>query len=171
MVGFTDAEISAEMAARAGTARPSSHRGTRPAPTQEGLVDALRELAAAGQVGAVDGGYRLPDRTPGLGAEMDGRITTLIQTLVAGGVDPPPTSVVAREAGVPPAIVDQLRDAGWVVEIGPRIEYPRQTLVELEAAVEAARTATGEVDRTALRTATGLSHRRADALLEWLDRS
>jgi hypothetical protein len=171
MAGFTEAEIAAEMAARAGTGRPSSHRGSRPSPTQEGLVDALRELVVAGQVGEADGGYRLADRTPGLGSEMDGRIATLIEALVAGGVDPPPTSVAAREAGVPPSVVDQLREAGWVVEIGPRIEYPRQTLDELEAAVEEARTVTGEVDRTALRASTGLSHRRADALLEWLDRN
>ena len=166
--GFGEAEIADELLQASASSRPPSHRGGQ-VPDLDELGPSLRALTDAGTVESSADGYRMAGTVATLGAEMDTRVAEMIALLRAGGVEPMPISAAARQTGVPPAVIDQVRAAGLIVTIGPRIEYPAATLAELRSALVRARRDDGTVDRAALRAATGLSHRRADALVEWAD--
>ena len=56
---------------------------------------------------------------------MRDRVDQLLAELGAGGATPPPAERVAARLGIPPALIDQLRAAGDLVAVGPRIDYPR----------------------------------------------
>jgi len=166
--GFGEAEIAAELGARSSQSRPPSHRGGSQ-PDLDELGPSLQALVDSGAVESTPDGFRLSGTVPTLGPDMDARVAEMIALLRAGGVEPMPVSAAARQAGVPPAVIDQVRAVGMVVTIGPRIEYPVSTLADLQRALTEARRDDGTIDRAALRGATGLSHRRADALIDWAE--
>ena len=167
--GFSAEDIAAEIRTQAGKRPPAGHRGAASVAVEPDQIQpAIATLAVGGQIVPAAGGYRLARTVATLGPEMDGRIAEMILLLRQGGADPMPAATAADRSGVPEAVLDQVRDAGLIVTIGPRIEYPAETVAELSAAVDRLTDADGGTDRTALRAATGLSHRRADALIDWL---
>ncbi len=167
--GFSAEDIAAEIRTQAGKRPPAGHRGAASAPVEPDQIQpAIATLAAGGQVVPAAGGYRLAGTGATLGPDMDGRIADMILLLRQGGAEPMPAGTAADRSGVPAAVLAQVRDAGLILTIGPRIEYPAETVAELSVAVDRLTDADGRIDRTALRAATGLSHRRADALLDWL---
>ena len=58
---------------------------------------------------------------------MRERVDLLLATLTAAGAAPPPAEGVAARLGIPAALVDQLRAAGELVSVGPRIDLTRES--------------------------------------------
>jgi hypothetical protein len=107
---------------------------------------------------------RLPDAAPGLDPIMRERLARLLATLAAGGATPPSAEAVAIGLGIPPAIVDQLRAAGELVEVGPRIDYPRATWLLISATLD--RLAADEVlSVRRVRDELATTRRHAEAML------
>jgi hypothetical protein len=145
--------------------RGRGHRGRQPVI----LVDAdlrrvVDEMVATGALLRRGHRVRLPDSGAGLDPIMRGRVDELMATLRSGGVSPPPVDGVAARLGIPAALVDQLRDSGGLVAVGPRIEYPLETWDEI----------TRQLDRLAaertvsvglVRDEFGTTRRRAEAIL------
>ena len=95
---------------------------------------------------------------------MRGRVDKLMTTLRSGGASPPPVEGVAALLGIPAALVDQLRDSGGLVAVGPRIDYPRETWDEIARQLD--RLATARTLSVGLvRDEFGTTRRRAEAIL------
>jgi hypothetical protein len=62
---------------------------------------------------------------------MRERVDQLLATLASGGATPPSAAAVATRLGIPPALVDQLRAAGDLISVAPRIDYPRDEWLEI----------------------------------------
>jgi hypothetical protein len=58
---------------------------------------------------------------------MRERVDLLLATLTAAGAAPPPAEGVAARLGIPAALLDQLRAAGELVSVGPRIDLTRES--------------------------------------------
>ena len=67
---------------------------------------------------------------------MRERVDQLLATLAAGGATPPPVNGVATRLGIPPALVGQLRAAGELVSVAPRIDYPRESWLEISRRID-----------------------------------
>ena len=141
------------------------HRGRQPVT----LPDAdLRELGdqrvATGALLRRGHRVRLPDAGAGLDPIMRGRLDELMATLRSGGASPPPVDGVAARLGIPAALIDQLRNSGGLVEVGPRIEYPLETWDEITRHLDRL-----AADRTLsvglVRDELGTSRRHAEAIL------
>ncbi|HET9878871.1 MAG TPA: hypothetical protein VFQ81_06165 [Candidatus Limnocylindria bacterium] len=145
--------------------RPSTHRGGGHLALDD---DALRvlvdELVAAGELAGAGRRVRLPDHEPALDAEMRARVDRLFDGLREAGASPPRVDGIAARLGIPPAVLDQLRAAGELVNVGEGIDYPRDRYQELRARLDligrGGRLSTGRV-RDDLRT----SRRHAEALI------
>ena len=57
---------------------------------------------------------------------MRERVELLLATLTAAGAKPPPAEAVAARLGIPNYLVDQLRAAGDLISLGPRIDVTRE---------------------------------------------
>ncbi|HEV8252381.1 MAG TPA: hypothetical protein VGQ66_03285 [Candidatus Limnocylindria bacterium] len=109
--------------------RPPGHRGTRPLTLTEGEMRAVVDgMVASGQLVRRGHRVRLPiGAGPAFDPIMRERVDLLLATLTAAGASPPPAEGVAARLGVPSALLDQLRAAGELVSIGPRIDLTRQS--------------------------------------------
>jgi hypothetical protein len=67
---------------------------------------------------------------------MRERVDQLLAALRDGGATPPPAERVAARLGIPAALLDQLRAAGELVAVGPRIDYPRGAWAAIEARLD-----------------------------------
>ena len=67
---------------------------------------------------------------------MQERLDRLLATLLDAGSAPPPAERLAARLGIPLALVDQLRAAGDLVQVGPRIDYPRAAWAEISARLD-----------------------------------
>jgi hypothetical protein len=118
--------------------KPSSHRGRQAL----GLSDAelravVDDLVAAGALQREGHRVTLPDRTPALDPIMGERVAQLMTLLAADGATPPPAEPVAARLGIPAALVEQLRAAGDLVALAPRIDYPRATWAQINERLDA----------------------------------
>lgn len=145
--------------------RPSAHRGRQPLTlTDAELRAVVDQLVASGELHRAGHRVRLTDRPPALDPIMGERVESLLAELRDAGATPPPAERVAARLGIPAALLDQLRAAGELVALGPRIDYPRDTWTAIGA--ELGRLA-GEAPlsvrrvRDALRT----TRRHAEAIL------
>lgn len=125
------------------------------------LVD---EMVATGAVLRQGHRVRLPDPGPSLDPVMRGRLDELMATLRSAGASPPTVEGVAARLGIPGAFIDQLRNSGELVTVGPRIEFPLETWKEI----------TRQLDRLAgerplsvslVRDELGTTRRHAEAIL------
>lgn len=125
------------------------------------LVD---EMVATGALFRQGHRVRLPDPGASLDPVMRGRLDELMATLRSAGASPPTVEGVAARLGIPGAFIDQLRNSGELVTVGPRIEFPLETWNEL----------TRQLDRLAgerplsvslVRDELGTTRRHAEAIL------
>ena len=122
------------------------------------------EMVATGALLRRGHRVRLPDSDAGLDPIMRGRVDKLMATLRSGGASPPPVEGVAARLGIPAALIDQLRDSGGLVVVGPRIDYPRETWDEIARQLD--RLATARTLSVGLvRDEFGTTRRRAEAIL------
>jgi hypothetical protein len=137
---------------------------TRPGAPALRLFDAelrgvIDELVARGELEREGRRVRLAGHRPRLGPEMRERADALLAELAGHGASPPRADAVARRLGVPPAVLDALRQSGELVELAPGIDYPRTVLDPLLQRL-------GEVTSVAqARDEVGTSRRYAAALL------
>jgi hypothetical protein len=145
--------------------RPSAHRGRQPLTVSDGELRAVvDELVASGALLRDGHRVRLAERGAALDPVMGERVRRLLKELGEGGSTPPPAERIAARLGIPPALLDQLRAAGELVAVAPRIDYPcdRWTAIGAELdrlAGEAPLSVRGV--RDALRT----TRRHAEAIL------
>jgi hypothetical protein len=111
----------------------------------------------------------LAEGGPTLDDVMRERVELLLAALTAGGAKPPPVEAVASGLGVPGALVDQLRGAGELISVGPRIDLTRASWDAIG----------GELDRlavdgppsvAAVRDALDTTRRFAEAILQHWNR-
>jgi hypothetical protein len=113
-------------------ARASQHRGRQPLSlTDADLRRVVDAMVASGTLGRRGHRVRLLEQGPALESTMQERVDRLLAVLREAGATPPAVESVAARLGIPSALVDQLRAAGDLVRVGPRIDYPRATWAEL----------------------------------------
>jgi hypothetical protein len=141
------------------------HRGRQPVTLADAdLRQVVDAMVATGALLRRGHRVRLPDSGAGLDPIMGGRVDELIATLRSGGASPPPVDGVAARLGIPAALIDQLRDSGGLVAVGPRIEYPLETWNEITRQLD--RLAAGQTLSVGLvRDELGTSRRHAEAIL------
>jgi hypothetical protein len=158
--------------ARAGEpARPSRHRGRQPLTLTDGELRAVvDELVAWGALLRSGHRVRLSASEPELEPIMGERIDSLMAELGSAGAAPPHVDVVAARLGIPAALVAQLRASGRLVEIGPRMDYPREAWVGISDRLD--RLASDvPLSVAVVRHAFGTSRRHAEAILRHWNRA
>jgi hypothetical protein len=112
---------------------------------------------------------RLPEGRPSLDPIMRERVDQLLATLASGGATPAPAAAVATRLGIPPALVDQLRAAGELISVAPRIDYPRDEWLEISRRLD--RLATdGPLTVRIVRDDLDTARRFAEAILQHWNR-
>ena len=146
-------------------ARPSSHRGRQPLTLSDGeLRVVVDELVASGALRRDGHRVSLPGLAQVLDPVMRERVDQVIATLAAGGMTPPPAESVADRLGVPSALLDQLRAAGQLVAVGPRIDYPLATWATINALLDR-RAGEEPLSARVVRDTLQTSRRHAEAIL------
>jgi hypothetical protein len=116
--------------------RPSGHRGQGPISLADGELRAVVDgMVADGTLLRRGHRVRLPEAAPGLDPIMRARVDRLVATLEAGEATPPAAEALASRLGIPVPFLDQLRAAGELVGVGPRIDYPRATWLRISEAL------------------------------------
>jgi hypothetical protein len=151
---------------RAVEAAPGSrHRGRQPLGlTDAGLRRVLDEMVLTGALVRTGHRVRLPGPGPSLDPVMRDRLDALLATLRSAGASPPAAEAVASRLGIPSALLAQLRENGDLVQVAPRIDYPRETLDEITRRLDRL-----VVDRpltvAMVRDELGTARRHAEAIL------
>ena len=149
-------------------ARPSRHRGRQTLTLTDGEWRAIVDgLVASGALLRSGHRVRLPASEPELEPIMGERVDRLIAELGSAGAVPPPVDGVAARLGIPAALVAQLRASGRLVEIGPRMDYPREAWAGISDRLDRL---ASEVPLSVqvVRDALGTSRRHAEAILrQW----
>ncbi len=118
--------------------RASGHRGSLPLSLTDADLRAVVDgLVASGTMLRQGHRVRLADHAPVLDPIMRERVEQLLTVLREAGLTPPPAEGVAARLGIPAALIDQMRIAGELVAVGPRIDYPGDVWVALRARVDA----------------------------------
>jgi hypothetical protein len=129
-----DLRVDALVAAlRAGEpARPLSHRGRGAISlTDAELRQVVDGMVESGTLLRTGHRVQLPGEDRALDPVMRRRVDQLLATLAAAGATPPPVEPLARGLGLPEAMLAQLRAAGELVSVAPRIDYARETWEEI----------------------------------------
>jgi hypothetical protein len=151
----------------AGRRPPSRHRGSTPLELDDAdLRRVVDDLVADGRLVRRGRRIGLADATPGLDPEMDARVRQLLEGLRSAGAEPPRVDGIAARLGIPPPVIDQLRSAGVLRQIGPGIDYPSDVWSGLHARVEAMR---GDRSVARVRDELRTSRRHAEAILAAVD--
>jgi hypothetical protein len=96
---------------------------------------------------------------------MAERVDRLIEGLRAARAEPPRVEAVAARIGIPPAVIDQLRRSGMLVNLAPGVDYPREVLEALLERIGGLSTR-GPLTTGRVAVALGTSRRYAEALLD-----
>jgi len=153
----------------AGPRKPSSHRGRQAVLLSDGELRAVvDDLVASGALRRTGHRVSLPDRAPALDPVMRDRVDKLLAALREGGATPPSADAVAARLGIPAALLDQLRAAGDLVAVGPRIDYPRPIWAELQQRLDALATE-APLSVRRVRDALATTRRHAEAILRRRD--
>jgi hypothetical protein len=152
--------------ARAGEPdRATGHRGRRQLMLSDAeLRSVVDGMVAAGALLRTGHRVQLPDAGQSLDPIMRERVDQLLATLAAGGASPPPAEAEATRLGIPVALVDQLRAAGELVSVAPRIDYPREAWLEISRRLDRL-AATGPLSVGLVRDELGTARRQAEAIL------
>lgn len=151
--------------------RASGHRGRQPLLLTDGQLRSVVDgMVATGTLLRSGHRVQLPDGAPPLDPIMRERVDQLLATLSAEGATPPAADSVGARLGIPPALINQLRAAGELISVAPRIDYPRAAWLEishrLDLLAEAGAPSVGRV-----RDELGTARRHAEAILRHWNRS
>ena len=152
-------------------ARATGHRGRQPLMLTDGQLRSVVDgLVAAGML--VRSGHRvqLADGAPSIDPIMRERVDQLLATLAAGGAMPPAAESIGTRLGIPPALIDQLRAAGELIAVAPRIDYPRAAWLEISHRLDVLAVA-GAPSVRRVRDELGTARRHAEAILRHWNRS
>ncbi|MEX0709685.1 MAG: hypothetical protein WD116_00600 [Chloroflexota bacterium] len=145
--------------------RASVHRGRKPLTlTDADLRRIVDEMVASGTLLRSGHRIRLRGPAPALDPIMRERVDEMLATLRAAGVMPPPVVALAARLGVPVTLVGQLRAAGDLVAVAPRIDYPRQTWDEITRRLDRL-AVEGRLSVGLVRDELGTARRHAEAIL------
>jgi hypothetical protein len=152
-------------------ARATSHRGRQPISLSDAeLREVVDEMVAAGTLRRAGHRVQLQEGGSTLDPMMRERLVQLLATLAAGGVTPPAAEVVAKRLGIPAALVDQVRAAGELVSVGPRIDYPRDVWLGISHRLDQL-ALEGAPSVREIRDELGTARRHAEAILRHWNRS
>jgi len=101
---------------------------------------------------------------------MRERVDQLLATLSAGSATPPAAESVGARLGIPPALIGQLRAAGELISVAPRIDYPRAAWLEISHRLDLLADA-GAPSVRRVRDDLGTARRHAEAILRHWNRS
>lgn len=153
----------ARVRSAAGRRPPSRHRGATPLELEDAeLRRVVDDLVNDGRLARSGRRIRLAEAKPGLDPEMDARVRKLLDGLRSAGAEPPRVEGIASRLGIPPTVIDQLRQGGMLRQIAPGIDYPAEVWSALRARVEAMR---GQVNVARVRDELRTSRRHAEAIL------
>ena len=146
-------------------ARASAHRGQQPLTLSDAnLRSVVDALVASGTLRREGHRVRLPDQAPALDPIMSERVARLLAAMREAGTTPPSVENVAARLGIPAALVDQLRAAGDLVSIGPRIDYPQEAWVDISERLDRLAVTT-HLSVRVVRDELGTTRRHAEAIL------
>jgi len=152
-------------------ARPTRHRGRQPLLLSDGELRAVvDEMVAAGTLRRAGHRVQLQVAGQALDPIMRERVDQLLATLAAGGATPPPAEAVATRLGIPGALVDQVRAAGELVSVAPRIDYPRGVWQDISHRLDQMALG-GAPSVREIRDELGTARRHAEAILRHWNRS
>jgi hypothetical protein len=151
--------------------RATGHRGRQPLTLTDGeLRSVVDGMVAAGALLRSGHRVQLPDGAPSLDPIMRERVDQLLATLAAAGATPPAAESVGTRLGIPPALIDQLRAAGELISVAPRIDYPRSAWLEISHRLDLLADADAPSVRR-VRDELGTARRHAEAILRHWNRS
>lgn len=127
-------------------------------------------MVAAGTLLRSGHRVQLPTGAPALDPIMRERVDQLLTTLAAGGATPPAAESVGTRLGIPPALIDQLRAAGELISIAPRIDYPRAAWREISHRLDLL-AVVGDLSVRRVRDELETTRRHAEAILRHWNRS
>ena len=143
----------------------SQHRGRQPLTLSDAdLRTVVDAMVRSGTLGRRGHRVRLPDQGPWLEPAMQERVDRLLAVLRDAASTPPPVEALAARLGIPPALVDQLRAAGELVQVGPRIDYPRASWTDISEQLDRL-AAEAPLSARLVRDALGTTRRHAEAIL------
>jgi hypothetical protein len=147
-------------------ARTLRHRGQQALTLTDaelrGIVDSLVESGVLLRSGHR---IRLAEGGPALDKIMRERVELLLGTLTAAGAKPPPAEAVAAGLGIPDQLVEQLRAAGDLVSIGPRIDVTSESWATIAGRLDRLAEG-GDLTVGAVRDELGTTRRIAEAILQ-----
>lgn len=147
-------------------ARPLRHRGQQALTlTDAGLRGVVDSLVESGALLRTGHRIRLAGGGPALDKVMRERVDLLLGTLTAAGAKPPPAEAVAARLGIPDQLVDQLRAAGDLVRIAPRIDVTRESWATIAGRLDRLAEG-GDVTVSAVRDELATTRRIAEAILQ-----
>jgi hypothetical protein len=151
--------------------RASTHRGRHPLTLSDLELRAVVDgMVAAGALLRTGHRVQLAEGRPSLDSIMRERVDRLLATLTAGGASPPPADGVATRLGIPPGLLDQLRRAGELVAVAPRIDYPRAAWLAIARGVDDL-AVDGTPSVRQVRDGLGTTRRHAEAILRHWNQS
>jgi hypothetical protein len=145
--------------------RAVGHRGQRLTLTDAELRAVVDGMVEAGTLLRTGHRVQLPGAKPTRDAVMQERVDRLLAELTAAGPMPPPAEAVAARLGIPAAIVDQLRGAGELVAVAPRIDFPRDGWIRISERLDALAAEGGPPSIRLVRDELGTARRHAEAIL------
>jgi hypothetical protein len=149
--------------AAAGRKPPPRHRGSAPLTLSDAdLRRVIDEMADDGRLTRNGRRVGLPQARPELEPEMAERVERLIEGLRSAGASPPRVDGLAARLGIPPTVLEQLRDGGHLCRIAPGIDYPADVWSALQARLEGMK---GPLSVGRLRDELHTSRRHAEAIL------
>jgi hypothetical protein len=152
-------------------ARPSQHRGRQPLTLTDGeLRSVVDGLVASGTLLRSGHRVRLSASGPELEPIMGERVDRLMAKLASAGAVPPSAEAVAVRLGIPAALVARLRASGRLVEIGPRMDYPREAWAAISDRLDRLASEV-PLSVAVVRDALGTSRRHAEAILKHWNRA
>jgi hypothetical protein len=142
---------------------PPRHRGATPLTLDDAdLRRVIDDMGADGRLVRTGRRVRLPDARPGLDPEMQERVDRLMDGLRSAGAEPPRVEGLAGRLGIPPTVVDQLREGGMLRSIAPGIDYPADVWSALRARVDEM---PGNLNVARVRDYLRTSRRHAEAII------
>ena len=151
--------------------RATGHRGRQPLTLTDGeLRSVVDGMVSAGTLLRSGHRVRLPDAGRSLDPIMRERLDQLSIILSARGATPPSADSVGARLGIPPALIDQLRAAGELISLAPRIDYPRQAWLEMSHKLDLLSDA-GVLSVRRVRDELETTRRHAEAILRHWNRS
>ena len=147
--------------------RPAGHRGAQPLTLADGeLRSVVDGMVASGELLRTGHRVQMPTgAAPAFDPIMRERVDRLVTTLTAAGAKPRPAEGVAARLGIPAALVDQLRAAGELVSIGPRIDLTRASWNQISARLDRL-AATGPPSVAVVRDDLDTARRFAERILQ-----